>query len=83
MDQLTPGYYRMHFGVGGYFASQGKDTFYPYAEVDMICDYLIELVDCPDFSTSYQIVFEVTDTTFHYHIPLILSPYGYSTYRGN
>ena len=33
LDQLALGYYRMHFGVGGYFASQGKDTFYPYAEV--------------------------------------------------
>ena len=72
----------MHFGVGGYFASQGKDTFYPYAEVE-ICNYLYDLVDCSDLSMSYQIVFEVTDTAFHYHIPLILGPYGYSTYRGN
>lgn len=27
--------------------------------------------------------FRVTDTTAHYHIPLLLSPYGYSTYRGS
>jgi 5-hydroxyisourate hydrolase len=26
--------------------------------------------------------FTVTDPAQHYHIPLILSPYGYSTYRG-
>jgi len=26
--------------------------------------------------------FIVTDPAQHYHIPLILSPYGYSTYRG-
>jgi 5-hydroxyisourate hydrolase len=24
----------------------------------------------------------VRDTTEHYHVPLLLSPYGYSTYRG-
>ena len=29
------------------------------------------------------IAFEVQDTTEHYHIPLLLSPYGYSTYRGS
>lgn len=29
------------------------------------------------------IVFEVTDPRAHYHIPLLLSPYGYSTYRGS
>ncbi|KJE95664.1 hypothetical protein CAOG_06091 [Capsaspora owczarzaki ATCC 30864] len=30
-----------------------------------------------------QIVFSISDTTSHYHIPLLLSPYGYSTYRGS
>jgi 5-hydroxyisourate hydrolase len=29
------------------------------------------------------IVFEVRDTQERYHIPLLLSPYGYSTYRGS
>jgi 5-hydroxyisourate hydrolase len=28
------------------------------------------------------IVFEITDDT-HYHVPLLLSPYGLSTYRGS
>lgn len=27
--------------------------------------------------------FEVADPKEHYHIPLLLSPFGYSTYRGN
>ena len=29
------------------------------------------------------IAFEVTDTSQHYHVPLLLSPFGYSTYRGS
>src|SRR5882672_6316628 len=29
------------------------------------------------------IVFEVRDAQEHYHIPLLLSPFGYSTYRGS
>jgi len=29
------------------------------------------------------IAFRVTDPSSHYHIPLLLSPYGYSTYRGS
>lgn len=29
------------------------------------------------------IVFEVRNTQEHYHIPLLLSPFGYSTYRGS
>lgn len=27
--------------------------------------------------------FEVTDPAAHHHVPLILSPFGYSTYRGS
>jgi 5-hydroxyisourate hydrolase len=29
------------------------------------------------------IVFEARDAQEHYHIPLLLSPHGYSTYRGS
>jgi 5-hydroxyisourate hydrolase len=29
------------------------------------------------------IAFRVRDTARHYHIPLLLSPYGYTTYRGS
>jgi 5-hydroxyisourate hydrolase len=29
------------------------------------------------------VVFEITDTKRKYHIPLLLNPYGYSTYRGS
>jgi 5-hydroxyisourate hydrolase len=30
-----------------------------------------------------QVVFEITETGAHYHVPLLLNPYGYSTYRGS
>ena len=29
------------------------------------------------------VVFEIADEMQHYHVPLLLSPYGYSTYRGS
>ena len=30
-----------------------------------------------------QIQFQVEDAGAHHHVPLLLSPYGYSTYRGS
>ena len=30
-----------------------------------------------------SVTFRVRETTRHYHIPLLLSPYGYTTYRGS
>lgn len=30
-----------------------------------------------------EIVFDITGNGEHYHIPLLLSPFGYSTYRGS
>ncbi|MFI9507982.1 hydroxyisourate hydrolase [Nocardia sp. NPDC052566] len=35
------------------------------------------------FYPSVTIDFTVTDATQHYHVPLLLSPYSYSTYRGS
>ena len=29
------------------------------------------------------VTFEIEDPKEHYHVPLILSPFGYSTYRGS
>ncbi len=30
-----------------------------------------------------DVVFSLADASEHYHIPLLLSPFGYSTYRGS
>ena len=35
------------------------------------------------FYPQVTIVFRVEDTSQHYHVPLLLSPFGYSTYRGS
>jgi len=34
------------------------------------------------FFPEVQVVFDVAHGTEHYHVPLLLSPFGYSTYRG-
>ena len=35
------------------------------------------------FYPQVQIDFEVQNTKEHYHVPLLLNPFGYSTYRGS
>ena len=35
------------------------------------------------FYTEVVVAFVVRDAGSHYHVPLLLSPYGYSTYRGS
>lgn len=37
----------------------------------------------PPFLDVIPIRFGISDTGAHYHVPLLLSPYGYSTYRGS
>jgi 2-oxo-4-hydroxy-4-carboxy-5-ureidoimidazoline decarboxylase len=37
----------------------------------------------PGFYDRIPIRFRITDTGAHYHVPLILAPYGYATYRGS
>lgn len=35
------------------------------------------------FFPEASIVFVVSDAAQHYHVPLLVSPFGYSTYRGS
>ena len=37
----------------------------------------------PPFLDTIPIEFGIADPQAHYHVPLLLSPYGYSTYRGS
>ncbi|MBI3005920.1 MAG: hydroxyisourate hydrolase [Ignavibacteriales bacterium] len=40
-------------------------------------------VGSESFYPYVQIAFEVNQSSAHYHVPLLLNPYGYSTYRGS
>jgi len=49
-------------------------------------DYLRSTGDAlpdPAFLDVIPIRFGIADTTAHYHVPLLISAYGYSTYRGS
>ena len=37
----------------------------------------------PKFLSDIPIDFAIADAASHYHVPLLLSPFGYSTYRGS
>lgn len=53
-----------------------------YRIVFAVADYL-RRNDQPVFFPSVAIDFIVSEGEDHYHVPLLLSPYGYSTYRGS
>ncbi len=35
------------------------------------------------FYPEVQVIFQIDNPKEHFHVPLLLSPYGYSTYRGS
>jgi len=37
----------------------------------------------PAFHPSVTVTFTVEDATEHYHVPLLVSPFGFTTYRGS
>jgi 5-hydroxyisourate hydrolase len=42
-----------------------------------------EYLGVPTFYPVVVIVFRISDAAAHHHVPLLLSPYAYSTYRGS
>jgi 5-hydroxyisourate hydrolase len=65
---VPPGTYRLIFDCGGYFARRrGVSGRNTAAEA---------------FFPEVTVTFTVTEGE-HYHVPLLMSPFGYSTYRGS
>lgn len=66
--QLQQGTYELRFEVAAYFA-QFETAF--------------EATPKKPFLDEITLRFTVSDTSAHYHIPLLVSPWSYSTYRGS
>jgi 5-hydroxyisourate hydrolase len=56
-----------------------------YELVFAIGDYFAAQQDLPEpnFLNEIPIRFGIADVTVHYHVPLLVSPWAYSTYRGS
>jgi 5-hydroxyisourate hydrolase len=66
-DALTAGEYEISFAVGAYLASTG----------------VAAPAKGPRFLDNVVLRFGVSDASEHYHVPLLISPFAYSTYRGS
>ncbi len=71
--ELVAGIYELVFDVAGYFADAGADTG---ADAELPLGQ-------PTFLGSVPIRFGIADADAHYHVPLLVSPWAYSTYRGS
>lgn len=66
--EFAVGTYELVFCVGDYLRRSG----------------LVEAAgDGPLFLDEVPIRFGIAEAGSHYHVPLLISPYGYSTYRGS
>jgi 5-hydroxyisourate hydrolase len=61
-----------------------KDELLPHGQYKLkfeTGDYYKQLM-ITSFHPFVEVVFSITDSS-HYHVPLLLNPFGYSTYRGS
>jgi 5-hydroxyisourate hydrolase len=65
---LEVGVYELRFAVGAYFAAAG--------EADAAAGG-------PPFLDVVPVRFGIADTGAHHHVPLLATPWSYSTYRGS
>jgi 5-hydroxyisourate hydrolase len=71
-ELLEPGTYRLVFDTGGYHARLRRPDADDAAFRPAV-----------PFFPEVTVTFTVAGDREHYHVPLLLSPFGYSTYRGS
>jgi len=71
--RLPPGTYRLTFGTADYFADHNDKAAPGHPPSGQPGAFFPEVA----------VTFTVDGEAPHYHVPLLLSPFGYSTYRGS
>lgn len=71
-------------GPDGRVTDLGADEL-PAGSYSLVFDTAsyFEAMDVTGLFPTVTITFALSDETAHYHVPLLLSPFGYSVYRGN
>jgi 5-hydroxyisourate hydrolase len=77
-ERIGPGTYRLVFDTGGYQARQSQK-----GADDAALSPEAPLSSEAPFFPEVTVTFTVADDREHYHVPLLMSPFGYSTYRGS
>ena len=68
-ELIAPGTYRLVFDTGSYLARRSGGSG--------------DGTHGGAFFPEVAVTFAVSDGRQHYHVPLLLSPFGYATYRGS
>ncbi|XP_062620821.1 5-hydroxyisourate hydrolase-like isoform X2 [Saccostrea cucullata] len=69
-------------GRGGFLTSSSFQAGAVY-KLFFDTDNYFKSIGVKGFYPFVEVVFRIDDPSQHYHVPLLLSPYGYSTYRGS
>jgi 5-hydroxyisourate hydrolase len=71
--ELVAGVYELVFAVGPYFRRQGTSELLPQGPPGTALPFLNRV----------PVQFGIGDPMASYHVPLLVSPWAYSTYRGS
>ncbi len=74
-DDFVAGEYEIQFAVGTYLKSTAGKSIAGSSNP--------QAADAPLFLDTVVIRFGVASADEHYHVPLLISPFAYSTYRGS
>lgn len=82
-DALRPGTYQIVFKTKEYFERTGRKSFYPFVQVGglLVTPPLLRLNLI--LVSPLKITFSIENPSEHYHVPLLISPFSYTTYRGS
>ena len=78
-DELKPGVYELVFQVGPYFQNLSRRSV---AEAEAADDAFLKTTEDP-FLGDVPVRFRILNPGENYHIPLLVSPWSYTTYRGS
>lgn len=71
-DQVEPGAYRLVFDTASYYRTTGESCFFPEISITFTVDSVADGSSSQPYAKGQR-----------YHVPVLLSPFAYSAYRGS
>lgn len=78
VDTLTAGRYKIQYALSQYYTIRNQDCFYPVVEVILNTVLIVKILK---HQFSFQLTIDLADPNQKYNVPLLISPFSYSTYK--
>lgn len=79
VETMSAGRYKIQYALSQYYTIRNQDCFYPVVEVILYGKKQFQIINIR--TSPFQLTIDLADPNQKYNVPLLISPFSYSTFK--